>query len=160
MGGTWVSCSLIPSQVDPQISVAATYNKIFCINNSNRLAYISRWLARRRELRKTRKARKWKNESSIHPFRVLRAFCSFKELKANKLVQLFTIIWGITLRKDQRPSACEVLWTDLLVENCFRIFCPALDFARERQAFLNWFTVCKRNVIERGPISIFIGNAP
>jgi len=33
-------------------------------------------VGRRRELRKTRKARKWKNESWINSFRVFRAFHS------------------------------------------------------------------------------------
>jgi hypothetical protein len=40
-------------------------------------------------------------------------------------------------RQDQRPSACDVRCTDLLAENCFCIFFPALESARERQARLN-----------------------
>jgi len=40
-------------------------------------------------------------------------------------------------RQNQRPSARDVRCTDLLAENCFRIFFPALESARERQVRLN-----------------------
>lgn len=58
------------------------------------------------------------------------------------------------------PSACDVLRTVILFENCFWIFVPALDLASERQAFHKLSTVFKRFVIAGGLISIFINNTP